>query len=193
MSRAKTSTALQRVTLPESRITRMIVLVRGQKVLLDRDLALLYGVETRTLNQAVRRHRQRFPADFMIELDRKEIHGLADLTGDPGLKKVRAINAFTEQGVAMLSGVLNSPRAVQVNIAIMRAFVQLRQLLASHVDLARKLAALERKYDARFRAVFEAIRELMEEAKPIKRGVMGFHTLMPGASAPGRAGNKRLS
>ena len=125
MSRAKTSTALQRVTIPESRITRMIVLVRGNKVLLDRDLALLYGVETRTLNQAVKRHLQRFPADFMIALGRKEIHGLADLTGDPRLKKVRGIYAFTEQGVAMLSGVLNSPRAVQVNIAIMRAFIKL--------------------------------------------------------------------
>jgi hypothetical protein len=193
MSPSKTSTALPRVTIPESRITRMIVLVRGHKVLLDRDLALLYGVETRTLNQAVKRNHQRFPADFMVALGRKEIHGLADLTGDPGLKKVRAINAFTEQGVAMLSGVLNSSRAVQVNIAIMRAFVQLRQLLASHADLARKLAALESKYDARFRAVFEAIRELMEEAKPARRGVMGFHTLMPGPSAPSRSRNKRLS
>lgn len=183
---------LQRVAIPETHITRLIVMARGQKVLLDRDLALLYGVQTRTLNQAVKRQRARFPDDFMIALNRKEIHGLAGLTGDLRLKKVRALHAFTEQGVAMLSGVLNSARAVQVNIAIMRAFVQLRELLASHADLARKLATLERNYDARFKAVFEAIRALMEETAPVKRGVMGFHTLMPAAPTSNRARNKRL-
>lgn len=183
MSRARKSAALQRVAIPETRITRLIVMARGQKVLLDRDLALLYGVETRALNQAVKRHRARFPNDFMIALTRKEIHGLADLTGDLRLKKVRALYAFTEQGVAMLSGVLNSSRAVQVNIAIMRAFVQLRELLAT----------LERNYDARFKAVFEAIRALMEETTPVKRGVMGFHTLMPAAASSSGAKNKRLS
>jgi len=171
----------------------MIVLVRGQKVLLDRDLALLYGVETRALNQAVRRNRDRFPSDFMFSLGRKEIHELAHLAGNPGLKKVRAVFAFTEHGVAMLSGVLNSPRAVQVNIAVVRAFVQLRQLLASHADLARKLESLEQKYDARFKAVFEAIRELMNDARPVKRGVMGFHTLLSPAAPPRRAPASSLS
>ena len=179
MSTRKTSRTPARVAIPEARITRLIVLVRGQKVLLDRDLAVLYGVDTRTLNQAVKRHRSRFPEDFMIELGRKEIHGLAALTDDPQLKKVRAVNAFTEQGVAMLSGVLNSPRAVQVNIAIMRAFVQIRQWLASHADLARKLAALEGKYDKQFKVVFRAIHELMAAPAPLTGGEMGFHTLMP--------------
>ncbi len=194
MKTRKTTGSLTRVAIPEARITRMIVLVRGQKVLLDRDLAILYGVDTRTLNQAVKRHRSRFPEDFMIELNRKEIHALAELTDDPRLKKVRAMNAFTEQGVAMLSGVLNSPRAVQVNIAIMRAFVQLRQLLTTHASLARKLAALENKYDEQFKEVFAAIRELMEEAKPVKRGELGFHTLMPAkVAAPDKAGKKRVS
>lgn len=171
------------MAIPEARVTRMIVLVRGQKVLLDRDLAVLYGVDTRTLNQAVKRHRSRFPEDFMIELSRKEIHGLAELAGDAQLKKVRAVNAFTEQGVAMLSGVLNSPRAVQVNIAIMRAFVQLRQLLNTHADLARKLAALENKYDKQFKEIFEAIRGLMTAPPPLTGGEMGFHTLMRGKAA----------
>ena len=194
MSRGETSALTARVAIPGARITRLIVMLRGQKVLLDRDLAALYAVDTRALNQAVKRHRARFPADFMVELHRSEIHELAELTGDAPLKKVRAVYAFTEQGVAMLSGVLNSPRAVQVNIAIMRAFVQLRQLIASHSDLARKLAALEKKYDRQFRAVFGAIRELMEESSPVKRGVMGFHTLMPArATAPAKPLRKRTS
>ena len=194
MSRTKTTAAALRVTIPEARITRMIVMLRGQKVLLDRDLAALYGVDTRTLNQAVKRHRDRFPADFMVELNRTEIHALAELTDDALLKKVRAVYAFTEQGVAMLSGVLNSPRAVQVNIAIMRAFVQLRQLLGSHAELARKVAALENKFDRQFKAVFEAIHELMEEASPAKRGVMGFHTLMPGREIkPAKSSRKQSS
>ena len=190
MSTRKATAALTRVTIPDGRITRMIVLVRGQKVLLDRDLAVLYGVDTRTLNQAVKRHRSRFPEDFMIELGRKEIHALAELTGDPRLKKVRAINAFTEQGVAMLSGVLNSPRAVQVNIAIMRAFVQIRQWLASHADLARKLVALENKYDKQFKAVFQAIRGLMAAPAPLTGGEIGFHTLMPDKIAKGGSRRK---
>ena len=194
MSRRKATVTTAGVAIPAARITRMIAILRGQKVLLDRDLAALYGVNTRTLNQAVRRHRDRFPADFMIELSRKEIHCLAELLADAPLKKVRSVLAFTEQGVAMLSGVLNSPRAVQVNIAIMRAFVQLRQLLASHADLARKVAALEHKFDRQFKAVFEAIHELMKEASPAKRGVMDFHTLMPGREIqPAKASRKRTS
>jgi hypothetical protein len=134
------------------------------------------------LNQAVRRHRERFPADFMLELKRGEILRMSQIVissdGRAPLKFSKSVFAFTEQGVAMLSTVLNSPRAVQVNIEIMRAFVHLRQLLNTHVDLARKLAALEKKYDAQFRAVFEAIRELMAAPKPLTGGEMGFHTLI---------------
>ena len=192
MNSAQATALKTRMEVPSAHITRMIVILRGQKVMLDRDLAALYGVDTRTLNQAVRRHRNRFPADFMIELDRKEIHALAEFIDDARLKKVRAILAFTEQGVAMLSGVLNSSRAVQVNIAIMRAFVQLRELLATHADLARKLVQLEKKYDEQFKAVFEAIRELMATPPPLAAGEMGFHTLMPAKSAK-KSSRKRMS
>jgi hypothetical protein len=173
--------------IPAGRIESSILVVRGQRILLDRDLALLYGVETRVLNQAVRRNRERFPADFMIELSRDEIRRMSQIVissdGLAPLKFSKSVFAFTEQGVAMLSTVLSSPRAVQVNIEIMRAFVRLRQLLNTHADLARKLARLEKKYDAQFKAVFEAIRELMTVPPPLTSGEMGFHTLMPGKNA----------
>lgn len=142
-----------------------ILLVRGEKVIVDRDLAELYGVETRTLNQAVRRNRARFPTDFLFELSREEIRNISQIVISPGFKHAPSAFAFTEQGVAMLSSVLRSPRAVQVNIAIMRAFVQLRQMIASHGDLARKLKALERKYDDQFKVVFDAINALMTESE----------------------------
>jgi hypothetical protein len=173
--------------IPAERIERRILLLRGQKVMLDRDLAELYGVETRVLNQAVRRHAQRFPADFMFELNREEILGISQIvtsSGQAELKYSKSVLAFTEQGVAMLSGILNSARAVEVNIAIMRTFVQLRQMLASHAGLSGRLAALEKKYDARFKMVFDAIRELMSDKKPSKREI-GFHTVMP---KPGKDG-----
>ena len=169
------------------RIESSILVVREQRIMLDRDLAALYGVETRILNQAVRRNRDRFPADFMIELSRDEIRRMSQIVissdGQAPLKFSKNVFAFTEQGVAMLSTVLNSPRAVQVNIEIMRAFVRLRQLLNTHADLARKLARLEKKYDTQFKAVFEAIRDLMTVPPPLTAGEMGFHTLMPGKSA----------
>ena len=124
--------------------------------MLDRDLAMLYGVETRALNQAVKRNRERFPDDFMFELTREEIMRLSQsVISSPGLKYSKKVYAFSEQGVAMLSSVLNTPRAIQVNIAIMRAFVQLRAILSTHADLARKLAELEKQYDAQFRIFFE--------------------------------------
>lgn len=133
--------------------------------MLDDGLAALYGVEIRTLNQAVKRNRERFPPDFMFQLSleeasllRSQIVILEDMRGRH--RKFRP-HAFTEQGVSMLSSVLRSPRAVLVNIEIMRAFVRLRHMLAANVELARKLESLEKKYDARFRVVFEAIRELM--------------------------------
>lgn len=168
--------------IPAERIERRILFVRGQKVLLDRDLAELYGVETRVLNQAVRRNIDRFPEDFMFALSREEILRISQTvtsSGQAELKYSKSVLAFTEQGVAMLSGVLNSPQAVEVNIAIMRTFVQLRQWLSTHADLARKLASLERKYDEQFRAVFDAIRELMEPPTPAQKREIRFHTNLP--------------
>jgi len=171
-------------------IERRIYLTRGQKVMLDSDLAGLYGVETRTLNQAAKRNSSRFPADFMFQLTREEAE-VALRSQIVILKRGEHRKflpfAFTEQGIAMLSSVLHSERAVQVNIAIMRAFVKLREMMASHRDLAAKLDALEQKYDAHFRVVFDAIRNLMEPAaKPRRR--IGFVTATPAASdgsAPG--------
>ena len=157
-------------------VERRIFLVRGQKVMLDFDLAELYGVETRALKQAVRRNLDRFPADFMFELSTAEIKNLVSQTVIPTRGKLGGATpmAFTEQGVAMLSSVLRSSRAVQVNIAIMRTFVRLREMLLSNTELARKLAALENKYDAQFKVVFDAIRELMLPPVPPKRQI-GFH------------------
>jgi len=149
--------------IPAERIQQSILFIRGQKVMLDRELAILYGVTTGALNQAVKRNRERFPDDFMFELTRAEIMSLSQFViSYSKIKHAPRAYAFTEQGIVMLSGVLNSPRAVQVNIAIMRVFVQLRQMLASHADLARKLAALEKKYDAQFKVVFDAMRKMLE-------------------------------
>jgi DNA repair protein RadC len=122
--------------VPMERIREAILFVRGLKVMLDRDLAMLYGVETRALNQAVKRNRDRFPCDFMFELTREEIRNISQsVTCSSTMKHAKSVYAFTEQGVAMLSSVLNSPRAIQVNIASMRAFVQLRVILSTHADL----------------------------------------------------------
>jgi hypothetical protein len=156
-------------------IERAIVLLRGCRVMLDQDLAEMYGVETKVLNQAVRRNPERFPPDFMIRLTSQEVAILRSqfvTSRSWGGHRWRPY-AFTEQGVAMLSSVLRSPRAVAVNIEIMRAFVRLRRLLLENADLSRKLAALERKHDGQFRVVFEAIRELMEPAPTPERRI-GF-------------------
>ena len=145
--------------------------------MLDRDLAALYGIPTKALKQAVRRNGERFPEDFMFVLDSKEFENWRSqfVTSNSDRMGLRhAPMAFTEQGVAMLSSVLNSLRAIQVNIAIMRTFVKLRQILGTHADLARKLEELEKKYDVQFRVVFDAIRQLMTPpAKPRKK--IGFH------------------
>ena len=156
-------------------IERVIVLIRGHKVMLDRDLAELYGVEVKQLKRQVKRNQDRFPADFMFELSKEEYDALRSQFGTlkRGEHSKYLPYAFTEQGVAMLSSVLRSTRAVQVNIEIMRAFVRLRQILASNAQLARKLDALEKKYDAQFKVVFEAIRELMRPPTP-KRRKIGF-------------------
>jgi len=156
------------------RITSKIFLVRKQKVMLDRDLAELYGVETKVLKQAVKRNIDRFPHDFMFELTSDEFQNLRSQIVTSSWGGTRYISmAFTEQGVAMLSSVLRSKRAVQVNIQIMRAFTQLRQMLSTHKDLTKKIEAMERKYDQQFQVVFEAIKQLLEtEAKPKKK--IGF-------------------
>ncbi len=161
--------------IPVDRIEKAILLIRRQKVMLDADLAELYGVETKVLVQAVKRNLERFPEDFMFQLSQEEFAILRSqiVTSSEWGGRRYPPYAFTEQGVAMLSSVLRSQRAIQVNIEIMRAFIRLRQMLASHVELARKLDALEKKYDAQFKQVFEAIRQLMAPPEP-KRHPIGF-------------------
>jgi len=161
--------------VPMEHITQMIVLIRGYKVMLDSDLAQLYGVATKALIQAIKRNEDRFPEDFMFQLTEQEFNNLRSqiVTSSWGGRRYPPY-AFTEQGVAMLSSVLRSKRAVMVNVEIMRAFVRLRQMLASNADLARKLAALEKKHDAQFKIVFNAIRELMTPPEPKKKRPIGF-------------------
>ena len=166
--------------VPSERIQRAIHLVRGEKVMLDADLAQLYGVTTGNLNKAVNRNLQRFPNDFMFRLSEEEAEILIFQIGrSKGRGGTRHLPyAFTEQGVAMLSSVLRSHRAVQVNIAIMRAFVQLRLVLATHTDLARKLGELEQKiegHDTAIRSLFDAIRQLMAPPVPEPKPEIGFH------------------
>jgi hypothetical protein len=168
----------QKSLIPIERIERAILLIRGQKVMLDTDLAALYGVTTGRLNEQVRRNRERFPEDFMFQLTEEEAKALrsqfAILKTGRGKHRKFLPYVFTEQGVAMLSSVLRSERAIKVNVEIMRTFVRLRQILASHADLARKLEALEKKYDAQFKIVFDAIRELMEPAEQKPKRKIGF-------------------
>ena len=163
--------------IPADRIEKAILLIRKQKVMLDADLADLYGVQTKFLVRAVKRNIDRFPADFMFQLSKEEFDDLRfhfGTSSDWGGRRYPPY-AFTEQGVAMLSSVLRSQRAVQVNIEIMRAFIRLRQMLASNAELARKLDELEKKYDAQFKEVFEAIRQLMTPPEPKRRSI-GFQT-----------------
>jgi hypothetical protein len=163
----------QLVEIPVERLEKAIFLIRGEKVMLDRDLAELYGVETRKLNQSVRRNLERFPSDFMFELTRDEIAGISQFVTSSSLKFSKRVTVFTEQGVAMLSSVLRSKRAIAVNVEIMRTFVKLRQILTSNAELARRLDELEGKYDQQFKVVFDAIRLLMNP-KPLKRKEIGF-------------------
>jgi hypothetical protein len=168
-----------RSLVPFERIAQSIHVIRGQKVLLDQDLGVLYGVETRVLVQAVKRNSDRFPSDFMFRLTAREFASLksqsvmssAGAAAWGGRRKLPY--GFTEQGVAMLSSVLNSPRAIRVNIEIMRAFVQMRQVLRSHADLSLRLDELELRFDGQFRIVFDAIRQLMIPPDPPKRRI-GF-------------------
>jgi len=161
--------------IPEEIIERKIYLVRGYRVMLDKDLAELYGVETRVLNQAVKRNATRFPPHFMLSLKRSEIQRISQIV--ISLKFSKNIQAFTEQGVAMLSSVLHSDWAIQVNIAIMDTFVRLRETLSSHKALAHKLTELELrigKHDEHIRSLFDAIRQLMTWPEQPKRRI-GFH------------------
>ena len=161
-------------TVPIGRITGKIYLIRSQKVMLDKDLAKLYGVETKALKQAVKRNIGRFPEDFMFELTKHEFDNLRSQSVTSSWGRTRySPMAFTEQGVAMLSSVLNSDRAIKVNIQIMRAFTQLRQMLSTHKDLKKKIETMEKKDDQQFQVVFEAIKQLLEaDAKPRKK--IGF-------------------
>jgi|SRR5215213_1729870 len=161
------------------RIANSIYLIRGERVMLDRDLAALYGVETKVLKQAVRRNIDRFPEDFMFVLTRTELQNwrsqFVTSKGDrQGLR--HSPMAFTEHGIVMLSSVLNSKRAIDVNIEITRAFVKLRKIVASHADLSHRLDELEGKYDQRFRVVFDAIRRVMSPS-PVKRKQIGFRPI----------------
>ena len=161
--------------VPIDVIEKKILLIAGQKVMLDSDLAVLYGVTTKRLNEQVRRNARRFPADFMYQLSQEEFESLRSHFATSSLRGGRRTRpyVFTEQGIAMLSSVLNSARAIDVNIQIMRTFVKLRAMMATHKDLARKLLELEKKYDGQFQIVFEAIKQLIEvDGKPKRK--IGF-------------------
>ena len=162
--------------VPVERIERSIILIRGEKVMLDSDLAEIYGVETKRINEQVRRNLNRFPADFMFQLTAEEWESLRSqfATLKRGEHRKYLPYAFTEHGALMLANVLNSERAAQTSVMVVRAFVKLRQMLATNAELARKLAAMEKKYDAQFKVVFDAIRQLMSPAAKPKREI-GFH------------------
>jgi ORF6N domain len=185
-----------KLTLKPENVAQLVFFIRGEKVMLDADLAQLYGVQTRVLLQAVKRNRQRFPDDFVFELTSEEFAGLRSQTvisnpaSSGGASRLRSQvvtsktgrggrryrpYAFTEQGVAMLSSVLRSTRAVAVNIAIMRTFVQLRRLMDTNQDLARKIDALEKRYDEQFAVVFAAIKELIAPPPVSAKKQIGFH------------------
>lgn len=178
------STALNPIS-----IERHIHLIRGQKVMLDTELAALYGVITKALNQAVSRNAERFPSDFMFQLTEDELANLRSqfVTSSSHGGRRTPPYAFTEQGVAMLSSVLRSPRAIAVNIQIMRAFVAVRHLLATNQDLAKRINELEKKTDGQFRAVFDAIRQLMQPPAEPPKPRIGFHTESAAPKKPTKA------
>jgi len=166
--------------IPQETIENKILSLRGKRVMLDKDLAKLYGVETKYLKRQVRRNLDRFPSDFMLKLSKQEFKNwrrqfvTSNSTDKMGLRY--SPYAFTEPGVAMLSSVLNSNRAIHVNIQIIRTFIKLRQLLLAHADLKRKIEAMEKKYDKHFRIVFEAVRKLLEPPPEKPKRRIGFHT-----------------
>jgi phage regulator Rha-like protein len=164
------------IVIRQEEIEGLIYMIRGHKVILDSDLAELYGVEVKQLKRQVRRNIERFPSDFMLQISKEEYESLRRQFGT--LKRGEHAKylpyAFTEQGVAMLSSVLKSKRAIQVNIAIMRSFVKIREMLSAHKDLARKLEDMEKKYDSQFRVVFDAIRQLMTPPEKKMKEITGF-------------------
>ena len=160
--------------MPASPIEGRIHLIRNQRVMLDRDLAELYGVPTKVLNQAVRRNLGKFPLDFLFQLDREELAILKSQIVTSSWGGIRKLPlAFTEHGALMAANVLNSPRAIEMSVTVIRAFVRMRSILAETKELARRLDELEAKYDDQFRHVFEAIRGLMTPVDPPKRKI-GF-------------------
>jgi len=163
--------------IPVSRVKNSIFMIRDEKVMLDEDLAAMYGVETRALVQAVKRNMDRFPNDFVFQLSMDEFKNLKSqtVTSSWGGRR-KPPYAFTEQGVAMLSSVLRSKRAVLVNVEIIRTFVKLRRILLTHDDLSKKLASMERKYDKQFKLVFDAIREIMAPKVTPKQRQIGFNS-----------------
>jgi hypothetical protein len=184
--------------ISQQQIESAVLVLRGEKVLLDADLAAMYGVTTKALNQAVRRNRSRFPPDFMFRLTKEELENWRSqvVTSNPAAKMGlrRAPYAFTEQGVAMLSSVLRSERAVRVNVEIMRAFVRLRRVLAVNAELAGRLDELERRvgrHDEQFTAVIRAIRQLMEPVEPAKRRKIGFHVTHTDSAPPSATNRTR--
>ena len=163
--------------IPADPIEKHIFILRGYKVMLSTDLAKLYKVEPRVLIQTVKRNIERFPSDFLFQLNNQEVVSLRSQIVISKSKRGGSRYlpyAFTEQGVAMLSSVLKSKRAIRVNIEIMRAFVRLRQMIASNKELARKINELEKRYDEQFKIVFDAIRELMTPPPHTKKGLIGF-------------------
>ena len=171
--------------VPAERVISAIRMLRGQRVMLDSDLAVLYGVTTRRLNEQVRRNRDRFPADFMFELTANELANLKSQFATSSLEwggRRKLPRAFTEHGAVMLASVLRSRVAVETSVHVVRAFIQLRQVLQSNAELARKLDALEQRYDSQFREVFAAIRELMMPQSPARKQI-GFRTESRGLGA----------
>jgi hypothetical protein len=162
-------------TVTTEQIERSIHFIRGHRVMLAPDLALLFGVATRRLNEQVKRNVDRFPPDFMFQLSVQELRDLKSQIATSSWGGTRTLPyAFTEHGTVMLANVLNSPTAVTASIEVVRAFVRMRQMVVAHKELARKIEALERKYDGQFEVVFEAIRELMAPPEPRKKGRIGF-------------------
>jgi hypothetical protein len=168
----------QKISIIEQRnITKRILAIRGQKVMLDKDLAYLYEIETRVLNQAVKRNLKRFPGDFMFQLTKNDLKkDITDCDILHSLKYSRVMPyVFTEQGIAMLSSVLNSDKAIEINIQIMRTFTKLRELMMEHKDLRSKIEDMEKKYDKQFQLVFNAIKQLLAPPPEKPKRPIGFH------------------
>lgn len=184
------NTKVSTTAIVPGRIENKIYFLRGQKVMLSSDLAVLYAVPARALVQAVKRNKARFPPDFMFQVDPQEARILKSQTviSSWGGARRALPYAFTEQGIAMLSSVLRSKRAVQVNVAIMRAFLQLRAMLATHEDLRRKIDEMEKRYDSQFHAVFATLRQMLETPIPAKRQI-GFHARPKSTNLRARTGN----